>query len=754
VTADAGDLIETVPDTHTDVDRALLDKLPLASSSSSLSAAITATAPGVTADSDGMFHGLGDHASNQFSLDGEPITDQQSKVFSNQIPLDAVQSMEVIEGAPPAEYGDKTSLVISVTTRSGIGVKPPHGDVTVSYGTFGTSNESANLATGNDKVGNFISVSGLDTGRFLDGPEFATIHDHGNEENLFDRFDYKPSQADSLSLDSNLTRSWFQTPNSYDAQNANAWSGPDCPLFGYSTRCNGLGPNGQLVGSTDQRSQIRTFNLAPTWTRVLNPKAVFTFAGFSRQDQYHYYPSDNPYADLVPDLNLQTVGQHRTLTDLGVRSNIAYASGIHDVKVGVSYSDTILTERDELGILPLFNGYYRYYGHANIRELALFAEDTITKGHFTFKVGARFDYYDGITTANQFEPRLGAAYNFKPTNTVLRVSYARTLETPFNENLVIASEGCNNPVIAEIMAATVSPCVSNTPLSPGWRNEFHAGLEQAFGKFFVLDGEYIWKYTHKAYDFSTLGDTPLTFPIEWSSSKIPGFAIRGSMPAYHGLSAYIVMSHVSARFFEPQVSGIGATPFCPPAAGCQVFRVDHDEVLNQTTHLQYQPWKTGPWISVNWRYDSGEVAGAVPCAGGDCANGPAGSSSTVDVSGISPDQQYQAGLFCGTVYATPTTPISPTGLCPASMYASKLLTIPAPGTENNDHNPPRIGSRNLVDLALGDDNLFHGDRYKWSARIAVVNVGNVEALYNYLSTFSGTHYVSPRTVTATVGFHF
>ena len=74
------------------------------------------------ADSNGLFHGLGDHAENSFSVDGQPITDQQSKVFSNQLPMEAVQSMEVIEGAPPAEYGDKTSLVIDVTTRSGQGV--------------------------------------------------------------------------------------------------------------------------------------------------------------------------------------------------------------------------------------------------------------------------------------------------------------------------------------------------------------------------------------------------------------------------------------------------------------------------------------------------------------------------------------------------------------------------------------------------------------------------------------------------------
>ena len=83
----SGDLVENDPVTHTDVDRALFDKLPLESPSSSLSSLVTLASPGVSADSNGLFHGLGDHASNSFSVDGQPITDQQSKVFSNQIPL-------------------------------------------------------------------------------------------------------------------------------------------------------------------------------------------------------------------------------------------------------------------------------------------------------------------------------------------------------------------------------------------------------------------------------------------------------------------------------------------------------------------------------------------------------------------------------------------------------------------------------------------------------------------------------------------
>ncbi len=111
------DLVENDSTFHTDVDRGLFQKLPLESQSSSVSSLVTLASPGVAADSNGLFHGLGDHASNSFSVDGQPITDQQSKVFSNQIPSNSIQSLEVISGAPPAEFGGKTSLVIEVTTR-------------------------------------------------------------------------------------------------------------------------------------------------------------------------------------------------------------------------------------------------------------------------------------------------------------------------------------------------------------------------------------------------------------------------------------------------------------------------------------------------------------------------------------------------------------------------------------------------------------------------------------------------------------
>jgi hypothetical protein len=800
VEATGEDLLENDPTFHTDVSKELFDKLPLESQSSSVSSLVTLSSPGIAADSNGLFHGLGDHAENSFSVDGQPITDQQSKVFSNQIPLDSIESMEVIAGAPPAEYGDKTSVVINVTTLSGQGMTTPHGSVTASYGSFGTSGVGINFGYGGQKWGNFISANGLNSGRFLDPPEFSVFHDKGNEENIFDRLDFQLSHRDSIHLNLGFTRSWFQTPNSFDAQFATGWKG-------LTVDNGGLDPNGNVVGPSDQRSQIKTFNIAPSWTRAVSNNAVFTLGAFVRRDQYNYYPSNNPFADLAPDLQSQTVGQDRTLTNAGIRSNISYVKGIHNIKAGATYQQTFLDENNKLGIVdPTFNfvcfnadgspntsptvtdpgqcggaqnpggsanpdfnslllpfdltrggGLFPFHGHTDVKELALYVQDSITKGNWALNLGLRGDFYNALTTHREAEPRVGIAYNIKKSNTVLRVSYARVLETPFNENLVLSSIGCADAVLNPLLACSAPGA---TPFSPGWRNEFHAGLQQAFGKYLVFSGEYIWKYTHNAYDFSVLGSTPITFPIEWANSKIPAVAGRVSVPDIHGFSALFVFSSVAARFFNPQLGGAGAVPPGVSTTGFSPFRIDHDEKFNQTTHIQYQPWKTGPWVGFNWRYDSGLVAGAVPCVALTDTCGSA-DLTQVDVSGLTPDQQFQAGLFCGSVHAAPPSPanplgvpISPTGFCPAAQYGSTLVTIPATGTQNDDKNPQRIAPRNLFDLSVGDDNLFHGEKYKWSLQLTAINLTNRVALYNFLSTFSGTHYVTPRALTAEIGFHF
>jgi hypothetical protein len=771
VQGEASDLIEVDPTAHTDVDRGMFEKLPM-QSQSSVSSVVTQASPGVAADSNDQLHGLGDHAENTISVDGQNNTNQVSKTFANSVPMDSVQSLTVVEGAPPAEYGGKTSLVIVATTRSGQGVTTPTGSITTSYGTFGTTNTSFNLAYGGKTWGNFISANGMDSGRFLDAPEFSVMHDKGNAENIFDRIDYQFSEPDSIHINLNYSRSWFQNPNSFDQEFH----------FGLTDPITGA-----PLGPSDQRAKINTFNIAPTWNHLFGANAVFTFGAFVHKDQYNYYPSANPFDDYSPDLQSETLAQSRSLLNTGLRSDYSATKGINNIKVGAIYQQTFVTEGDTIGIvdptlepglgclsptgvptgppctvlapsdLTLGGSLFNFHGHADIKETGLYVQDTINKGSWTFNVGVRGDIYRGLSSGDQAEPRAGISYNIKPSNTVLRLSYARTMESPFNENLVIASTGCSIPFLAALVPPAGVPCVGG-PIQPGYRNEFHAGFEQAFGKHFVLDGEYLWKYTHNAYDFGVVGNTPLAFPIEWHNSKIPGFTLRARIPETHGFSAYVTMSHVSARFFLPQTAGL---PIVPPATG--VFRIDHDEVFNETTHLQYQPWKRGPWLGFDWRFDSGLVAGSTPCynpltttcAGSSTLlNGQPAIAMINTATGLplTADQEFQAGFTCNGAVATPTTPLP--FICPANQFGSTLISVPAPGTENDDHNPQRIAPRNLFNLTLGDDDLFHTEKYKWSAQFSVINLTNKVALYNFLSTFSGTHYVSPRTLTAELGFHF
>ncbi len=773
VTVEAsGDLVENDPTFHKDLDRDLFIKVPLESQSSTLSSLVTLSTPGVSADSNGLFHGLGDHAQNSFSVDGQPITDQQSKVFSNQLPSNAVQSIQVISGAPPAEYGDKTSLVIVATTRSGQGVTKPAGSISTSYGSFGSSTAAVDLSYGGQSWGNFIEADGLNTGRFLDPPEFKVFHAKGNEANVFDRVDYSITPADSIHLDLNYSRSWFQNPNAYDnlgVENVVSGGATANPVFAN-------------VGDTDQRSQIQTMNIAPVYTRVVNQNSVLNLGAYFRKDFYHYYPSENPLADLGPS-NLQTssIYQGRTLANAGVHSDLTYVRGRNNIKVGAEYEQTFLRENDSLGIvdstynapcidadgnpaagfgdpsdcvaegffenpqyLPVLRPYdltregefYNFVGHADIKELSMYVEDQIKAGNWNFNLGVRGDIYNGLARAQEAQPRLGAAYNVKRTSTVLRASYARTLETPFNENLVLASQGCSDDVLAPLLACT--PGVSGV-MEPGFRNEFHAGLQQAFGKYVVVNGEYIWKYTHNAFDFSILGNTPITFPIAWHNSKIPGYAINVEVPQIHNFSAYVVMSSVAARFFPPQVAGAGATV----GQGGRPFRIDHDEKFNQTTHLQYQFGKRGPWAGWNWRYDSGLVAGAIPFA--------VDGTTPVDLSGLTNDQQAQAGITCNGVKATLAAGFTS---CAPRQYGSDLVSIPAPGTEDDDKNPPRIAPRNLFDISVGQQNIFHRERFKTDLDVTGVNIANEYALYNFLSTFSGTHYVTPRALSAKITLNF
>ena len=719
VTTNAAEVLENVSTAHTDVDQSLITRLPVRSPGSGLSDVVTLAAPGVVADSNGFFHPQGDHAQTSYSIDNQSISDQQSKMFSTQLPPDAVQSLEVITGATPAEYGDKTSLVVNVITKSGLNQKKPTGSFSTTYGTFGTISQDASVGYGNNKLGNFITFNFERSGRFLDTPEFTTLHDRGTSGNIFDRIDYSPNSKDTFHLNLFLARNSFQTPNQFDQQ---------------------------AIGQ-DQRQIVHSLNIAPGYVHIFSATTVLTINPYYRLDNVKYLASPNPFSDQTI-----TFGESRRLNNTGVKADLSYVKGKNNAKFGVQLSHTFLTEGFHFGITdPGFNDPadptflpgllpfdltrggkpFAFHGHTDIKQEALYAQDSLTLGHATLSMGLRFDNYNGITKGRLLQPRLGISYLVKRTGTVLRASFTRNFETPYNENLVLSSATGAGGLANGILGDT-----SNLPLLPGRRTQYNAGFQQAIGKHVIVDGDYFNKRTNNAYDFNVLFNTSVTFPISWQMSKLDGVSLRVNLTNYKGLSAFMVAGHTRARFFPPESGGLFFNSNLPSG----VFRIDHDQNLEQTTQVQYQfqHWKKLlPYVNFTWRYDSGLVAGSVP----DFAT----------ALGFTADQQAQIGLFCGSTFATLKTPIT---TCASSNRGALRIRIPADGTENDDTNPPRVAPRSLFDFSVGTDNLLRGEHTKVTLRFTGINITNKIALYNFLSTFSGTHFVTPRAFQIQAGVTF
>ncbi|HUK17864.1 MAG TPA: TonB-dependent receptor [Bryobacteraceae bacterium] len=734
----SGAIVENVPVAHNDVNANALAELPLSSPASGLSSAITLSTPGVVADSNGFFHPLGDHAQTTYMIDGQPISDQQSKAFSTQMPVNAIQSMELITGMPSAQYGDKTSLVVDAATKSGLGRKP-FGEFDTTYGSFGEIGENLSFGWGGSKFGNFIVVDTDRSGRFLDSPEFYPMHDIGNNETFFDRIDYQPGGQDVLHLDLFAARNWFQIPNTYDQPNQ------------------------------DQRQRVLSFNVAPGYQHTFGAKTLITVNPWVRRDFVNYYPSGDPFADLPA-----TLAQNRHLLNYGVRADVSSAIGRHTLKAGTEIKQTRLYEDFSLGItdftfnpicvneagnaagpasltnpagcaglglLPNANlqpglvpydltrggSLFQFRDTGHINEYAVYVQDSYTLGSLTLNGGVRIDQYNGLSEATGVEPRFGASYLIKGSGTVLRASYSRTFETPYNENLLLSSASGTGGLASNVFGAYAS-----VPLKPGTRNQYNTGVQQTLGKYVIVDASYFWKFTDTAYDFDVLFNSPITFPISWRKSKLDGVAGRVSTSNIKGFQAQWTLGHTRARFFGPETGGL---IFNSPV-DYSVFRIDHDEVYEQTVNARYQKSKDAPWFDFTWRYDSGEVAGNVP----DLA-------SVLVLTGA---QQAAVGFYCGNQYASIASPITS---C-SSPYGASRVIIPAAGTFNPDTNPPRIAPRHIFDIAVGSDNLLHTEPFHMTAKVAVYNLANEVALYNFLSTFSGTHFVSPRRLEVSLGFTF
>ena len=343
VQVNAEDLVSNTPTMDTEIDRKAFAEIPLESASSGLSSLVTLSSPGVAADSNGLFHGLGDHASNSFSVDGQPITDQQSKVFSNQLP----------SNCGPVHRGHRRRAPGRVRRQN----QPRHpGHHPLRPGRHQTHRPDQRLLR-------LLRLRHRRLRSRLRRQEVGQLHRRrrpqhrplprlrrsspssttkGNEQNVFDRVDYQFTAADSVHLNLNYTRSWFQTPNTYDNLNVQKSSAaapapiPSSPTWATPTSA----PRSHL----QHRAQLTPASSTTTPSSISAPT--------SASDNYHYYPSSNPLADLGPvQQQSHRPGSHVSPMPAS-HSDLSYVKGPNNIKVGAVYEQTFSARDDRASCNP------------------------------------------------------------------------------------------------------------------------------------------------------------------------------------------------------------------------------------------------------------------------------------------------------------------------------------------------------------------------------------------------------------------
>ncbi len=410
-----------------------------------------------------------------------------------------------------------------------------------------------------------------------------------------------------------------------------------------------------------------------------------------------------------------TADQDRSLANRGGSFSISRQMGIHELEAGVQAKSFPLDERFDFGITdPGFNDPeseeynpnlapydltrggepFRFSGSRTGTYGAAFVEDTVRLHALTVRAGLRYGRNKLFETESELQPRLGVAYSIAPTHTVLRASYDRMFVTPEYENILLSS--------SEQAAALVPPDIqASNRLGFGQlfnvsekQDVVNVGVQQGIGSVLRVDASYWRRRVTNAADQSQFFNTGIVFPLNFKGGQLHGWNLRLDGGPVHGVRGYLSLGHVRAIYDPPFVGGLFLDAEALDSLSGGPFVIDHDQDLQEQLGLYWDIPKTGFWLGLTQRYDSGLVTDA------------------------------------GT---------------PADVLASPDTAFAEPYIRF-DEDPQRVRSRTVWNASVGARlERFH---LPLEAELDVLNLTDEKGLYNFQSVFGGTHVIPPRAVEA------
>lgn len=595
----------TTDDTHmvegdrassdTDLNTLMLSKQLGAAPSRGLQAMV-ATAPGIVTDDGQRIHARGSESNVQTVINGIPVTEAQSAIFSTSIDPRTASHVEVLTGGIPAEFGDKLGAVINVNTKSGLDM-PISGEITANIGSFSTGDGAASFGGHLKKFGWFTAFSASTSHRYLDPPTVDNFHNIGRTASNLTALDFNPSNNDQFKVTMMFGGANLEVPNRLD----------------------------QELAGQDQRQRQRNQSVFASWQHIHSQTMVTNLSAFFRTAKGELF--SNPLSTPVAAF------QDRGLTNYGLIGSFSYVGHGHTLKAGIQYTRTPVREnfsfyptdpnafgpiQDENGSLfpnPVLqfsaSNPFTFNNERTGRTLSGFVQDRFSPfKNLTLDLGVRFDDYKLLIHERAASPRIGLAYLAPKTQTVFRLSYNRLFQPPPAENLLLAS---SEEAARLSPLAVITGEIAVKPVLPDKEHVFEAGVQQQVTKFARLTLSAYNKQIRNFSDKDQFFDTGVIFPVAIFAGRVTGFEARLDTAEWRGLSGFASYANSRAFGITPIVGGL----FLGEAVGALAnpglrFPNDHDERNAGQFQINYTHKKSGWWTSFGGRYDSGVPVDAEP----------------------------------------------------------------------------------------------------------------------------------------------
>ena len=526
-------------------------------------------APGVVQDSYGQLHVRGDHANLQYRINGVLIPESIAG-FGQSLDTQLIQSVKLLDGALPAQYGDRTAAVVDITTKSG-STLGNGGTVGVTGGSFGTFNPNASFWGNSGDWSYFFTANYLQDNVGIENPTASRtpIHDHTNQVKGFGDVTYLINNDTRLSLMFGFSNNRFEIPNNPD----------QTPQFGYLDTVNFDSAN-----LNEQQNEQERFGVLALQGKFGDTNYQVSLG--ERDSTLQYLPDD--VGDLMFNGVAGQINQGDRASTLQADFSMPWGSG-HTLRYGLygdfdqAYTNTnsLVFPANPDGTQASTTPFNIFTGNnITARTWAAYVQDQWNIGeNWTVNYGLRGDEYEAFRTESQLSPRVGVVWQ-ATDSTIVHAGYSRYFTPPQTE--LISSEAID---AFTNTTNAVKNYGNNTPLAER-SNYFDVGISQNLGSAWTVGLDTYYRQVDRLQDEGQFGAALIYSTFNYALGRVQGTEF--SLNYNDGpLTGYFNFAYSKALGKDVITSQYNFSPDELAYIANNYIYLDHDQKLTSSGGINY-----------------------------------------------------------------------------------------------------------------------------------------------------------------------